>query len=173
MPFLRLRKDTLLHFTMCAQDFRSDASYEYEPIVDIADLDSRLSFGSQSPSKSRRNFQREVSEMNLSNWSSPELLMPLRISCHGYGGIWTVCLILFSFIWQNSPCQLYGALFFVWHNNTLTFWNKFSLLTWAVWGCLVWLLSEWYRYGLGFGSSAKVLGPKYQHVFRSELLEAQ
>lgn len=46
---------------VCTQDIRSDASYEYEPIVDIADLDSRHSKGSQSPSKSRRNPPREVS----------------------------------------------------------------------------------------------------------------
>lgn len=47
---------------MSTQDFRSEAAYQYEPIVDIADLDYRHAKRAPSPSKARRNTPREVSE---------------------------------------------------------------------------------------------------------------
>ncbi|XP_070181403.1 nucleolar and coiled-body phosphoprotein 1-like isoform X2 [Littorina saxatilis] len=42
-----------------SQDFRSEAGYQYEPIVDIADLDSRHAKRALSPSKARRNAPKE------------------------------------------------------------------------------------------------------------------
>lgn len=50
---------------MSTQDFRSEAAYQYEPIVDIADLDYRHAKRAQSPSKARRNVPREVSAEHI------------------------------------------------------------------------------------------------------------
>ena len=49
--------------SLISQDFRSDAAYEYEPIVDIADLDSRPVKRASSPVKARRHATADVSEM--------------------------------------------------------------------------------------------------------------
>ena len=43
--------DLIKILCVCGQDFRGDLGYEYEPIVDMADLDFRHAKRSQSPSK--------------------------------------------------------------------------------------------------------------------------